>query len=107
MSGKGPYQTRAEYRWFRIWEYFLAYSTIISRQGGASCYQIVLHKVYPIIYLSNNNRISMHSIALTAFPRSTVLKFLNWAEQAGPKASQNISDSYEVLRYEEFDDGPF
>lgn len=33
-------------RWFRIWEYFLAYSTIISRQGGASCYQIVLHKVY-------------------------------------------------------------
>lgn len=35
----------ANYRWFRIWEYFLAYSTITSRQGGASCYQIVLHKV--------------------------------------------------------------
>jgi hypothetical protein len=31
-------------RWFRIWEYFLAYSTITSRQGGATCYQIVLHK---------------------------------------------------------------
>ncbi|KAL2271921.1 hypothetical protein VTJ83DRAFT_1292 [Remersonia thermophila] len=31
-------------RWFRIWEYFLAYSTIISRQGSATCYQIVLHK---------------------------------------------------------------
>lgn len=32
-------------RWFRIWEFFLAYSTIISRQGSATCYQIVLHKV--------------------------------------------------------------
>ncbi|KAK9366265.1 S-adenosyl-L-methionine-dependent methyltransferase [Lipomyces kononenkoae] len=31
-------------RWYRIWEYFLAYSTIISRQGSASCFQIVLRK---------------------------------------------------------------
>lgn len=31
-------------RWFRIWEYFLASSTIISRQGSATCYQIVLRK---------------------------------------------------------------
>ncbi|KAF2759212.1 S-adenosyl-L-methionine-dependent methyltransferase [Pseudovirgaria hyperparasitica] len=31
-------------RWFRIWEYFLAYSTIISRQGSATCYQITLVK---------------------------------------------------------------
>ena len=30
--------------WFQIWEYFLAYSTIISRQGGATCYQITLVK---------------------------------------------------------------
>jgi hypothetical protein len=28
----------------QIWEFFLAYSTIISRQGSATCYQIVLHK---------------------------------------------------------------
>lgn len=28
----------------QIWEFFLAYSTIISRQGGASCYQITLVK---------------------------------------------------------------
>ena len=28
----------------KIWEYFLAYSTIISRQGSATCYQIVLVK---------------------------------------------------------------
>lgn len=31
-------------RWFRIWEFFLATSTIISRQGSATCYQIVLRK---------------------------------------------------------------
>ncbi|KAK9457579.1 S-adenosyl-L-methionine-dependent methyltransferase [Dipodascopsis uninucleata] len=31
-------------RWFRIWEFFLAYSTIISRQGSATCFQIVLRK---------------------------------------------------------------
>jgi cyclopropane fatty-acyl-phospholipid synthase-like methyltransferase len=31
-------------RWYRIWEYFLAISTIASRQGTASCYQITLVK---------------------------------------------------------------
>ncbi|KAH8598217.1 S-adenosyl-L-methionine-dependent methyltransferase [Bisporella sp. PMI_857] len=31
-------------KWFRTWEYFLAYSTITSRQGGATCYQIVCVK---------------------------------------------------------------
>ena len=28
----------------QIWEYFLAYSTIASRQGSATCYQITLVK---------------------------------------------------------------
>ncbi|KAJ3168224.1 hypothetical protein HDU88_001663 [Geranomyces variabilis] len=31
-------------RWFRTWEYFLAYSTIIARQGSATVYQLVCHK---------------------------------------------------------------
>ncbi|KAJ9195632.1 hypothetical protein DTO164E3_6708 [Paecilomyces variotii] len=31
-------------RWFRIWEYFLASSTIISRQGSATCWQLTLVK---------------------------------------------------------------
>ncbi|KAH7131904.1 cyclopropane-fatty-acyl-phospholipid synthase, partial [Dendryphion nanum] len=31
-------------RWYRIWEYFLAYSTISSRQGTATCFQITLVK---------------------------------------------------------------
>ncbi|GJJ13054.1 hypothetical protein Clacol_007303 [Clathrus columnatus] len=44
----------AEYgeRWFRIWVFFLAYSVLISRIGGASVFQITLHKnlnAYPRI----------------------------------------------------------
>jgi hypothetical protein len=31
-------------RWFRIWELFLAWSTIASRQGSATCYQMVVVK---------------------------------------------------------------
>ena len=31
-------------KWYRIWEYFLASSTIASRQGTATCYQITLVK---------------------------------------------------------------
>ncbi|CAI6341488.1 unnamed protein product [Periconia digitata] len=31
-------------RWYRIWEYFLAISTIASRQGTATCFQIVMVK---------------------------------------------------------------
>ncbi|ORX80379.1 S-adenosyl-L-methionine-dependent methyltransferase [Basidiobolus meristosporus CBS 931.73] len=31
-------------RWFRLWEVFLAWSTIISRQGSATCFQITAHK---------------------------------------------------------------
>lgn len=39
-------KVKAKYgtRWFRIWEYFLAYSTIASRQGTATCFQFVLVK---------------------------------------------------------------
>jgi sphingolipid C9-methyltransferase len=31
-------------RWFRIWNFFLAWSTIIARQGNAACFQVVLNK---------------------------------------------------------------
>ncbi|KAI0079182.1 sphingolipid C9-methyltransferase [Panus rudis PR-1116 ss-1] len=31
-------------RWYRIWVFFLAYSTIISRNGGCSVFQLTLHK---------------------------------------------------------------
>ncbi|KAI9739515.1 MAG: Sphingolipid C9-methyltransferase 2 [Cirrosporium novae-zelandiae] len=31
-------------RWFRTWEYFLAYSTIVARQGSSTCFQITLVK---------------------------------------------------------------
>jgi cyclopropane fatty-acyl-phospholipid synthase-like methyltransferase len=44
MANRDKVEAKYGKRWFRIWEYFLAYSTIISRQGSATCYQIVLHK---------------------------------------------------------------
>ena len=31
-------------RWYRIWNYFLAWSTIIAEQGSAACFQVVLNK---------------------------------------------------------------
>ncbi|MFW5968819.1 MAG: class I SAM-dependent methyltransferase [Persicimonas sp.] len=31
-------------RWYRIWHFFLAWSTIIARQGNAACFQVVLNK---------------------------------------------------------------
>ncbi|KAL0637743.1 Sphingolipid C9-methyltransferase 2 [Maublancomyces gigas] len=44
MANREKVEAKYGARWFRIWEFFLAYSTIISRQGSATCYQIVLHK---------------------------------------------------------------
>ncbi|GAA93398.1 uncharacterized protein L969DRAFT_96077 [Mixia osmundae IAM 14324] len=49
-------------KWFRIWSYFLAYSVITSRQGGASVFQITLHKnlnAYPRIN-GVTNHTSLH-----------------------------------------------
>jgi len=61
----------------QIWEYFLAYSTIISRQGSATCYQIVLVK----------NMNSLHRVegiptqhGLTQALASTRADLKTWAE---------------------------
>ncbi|KAK1769814.1 putative fatty acid methyltransferase [Phialemonium atrogriseum] len=44
MGNREKVESKYGSRWFRIWEFFLAYSTIASRQGTATCYQIVLVK---------------------------------------------------------------
>ncbi|KAI1916589.1 Sphingolipid C9-methyltransferase 2 [Ophidiomyces ophidiicola] len=44
MGNKDKVEAKYGKKWFRIWEYFLAYSTIISRQGSATCYQITMVK---------------------------------------------------------------
>ncbi|ERF77137.1 hypothetical protein EPUS_07678 [Endocarpon pusillum Z07020] len=44
MANREKVEAKYGNRWFRIWEYFLAYSTIISRQGSATCFQITLVK---------------------------------------------------------------
>ncbi|KAJ3224915.1 hypothetical protein HK099_007635 [Clydaea vesicula] len=45
--------------WFRRWEVFLAWSTVVARQGSATCYQIVCHKnsnKYDRVALQKSNR---------------------------------------------------
>ncbi|KAK2755502.1 Sphingolipid C9-methyltransferase 2 [Arachnomyces sp. PD_36] len=44
MGNRDKVEAKYGKRWFRIWEYFLAASTITSRQGGATCYQLTLVK---------------------------------------------------------------
>lgn len=44
MGNRDKVEAKYGKRWFRIWEYFLAYSTIVSRQGSATCFQITLVK---------------------------------------------------------------
>ncbi|KAJ3042020.1 hypothetical protein HDV00_008313 [Rhizophlyctis rosea] len=44
MKNKEYIVSKYGVRWFRIWEFFLAYSTIVARQGSATVYQIVAHK---------------------------------------------------------------
>ena len=44
IANQDKVKARYGVRWYRIWEYFLAYSTIVARQGSATCYQITLVK---------------------------------------------------------------
>jgi cyclopropane-fatty-acyl-phospholipid synthase len=44
MGNREKFEAKYGKRWFRIWEYFLAYSTIISRQGSATCWQLTMVK---------------------------------------------------------------
>jgi len=44
MGNQEKVEAKYGKRWFRIWEFFLAYSTITSRQGGATCFQLTMVK---------------------------------------------------------------
>lgn len=44
LANRDKVEAKYGKRWFRIWEFFLAYSTIVSRQGSATCFQITLVK---------------------------------------------------------------
>lgn len=44
MANKENVLSKYGKRWFRIWEFFLASSTIVARQGSATCYQITMRK---------------------------------------------------------------
>ncbi|KAI8578478.1 hypothetical protein K450DRAFT_247034 [Umbelopsis ramanniana AG] len=44
MENKEKITSKYGNKWFRVWEIFLSWSTIISRQGSATCFQIVANK---------------------------------------------------------------
>jgi cyclopropane fatty-acyl-phospholipid synthase-like methyltransferase len=44
LSNKSSVVATYGERWFRIWHFFLAWSTIIAEQGNAACFQVVLNK---------------------------------------------------------------
>ncbi len=44
LSNKEAVVAKYGERWFRIWHFFLAWSSIIARQGNAACFQLVLNK---------------------------------------------------------------
>ncbi|CAO3675351.1 unnamed protein product [Umbelopsis ramanniana] len=44
MENKEKISSKYGTKWFRVWEIFLSWSTIISRQGSATCFQIVANK---------------------------------------------------------------
>ena len=44
ISNKGAVKAAYGERWYRIWHFFLAWSSIIGAQGNAACYQVVLNK---------------------------------------------------------------
>lgn len=44
LANKDKVKAKYGDRWYRIWVLFLAWSVIVSRQGGATCWQIVCRK---------------------------------------------------------------
>ncbi|KAB5570590.1 S-adenosyl-L-methionine-dependent methyltransferase [Coniochaeta sp. 2T2.1] len=64
-------------RWYRIWLFFLGWSTIASRQGTATCYQIVLVK-----NINSSHRVSgiPTQFALNGALGTTKVDLKAWAE---------------------------
>jgi cyclopropane fatty-acyl-phospholipid synthase-like methyltransferase len=44
LSNRAAVVAKYGERWFRIWHFFLAWSTIIGAQGNAACFQVVANK---------------------------------------------------------------
>lgn len=44
LSNRGAILAAYGERWFRIWNFFLAWSVLVAEQGNAGCYQAVLNK---------------------------------------------------------------
>ncbi|KAL5612592.1 hypothetical protein BROUX41_004313 [Berkeleyomyces rouxiae] len=89
MGNRDKVEAKYGKRWFRIWEYFLASSTIVSRQGGATCYQITVVK-----NLNSTHRIDGvdSQWGLLGAIANTRANLANWASRMN-----NIRGSKDVL----------
>ncbi|EFX02966.1 cyclopropane-fatty-acyl-phospholipid synthase [Grosmannia clavigera kw1407] len=77
MGNRDKVEAKYGKRWFRIWEFFLAYSTIASRQGTATCFQIVMVK-----NINSTHRINgvKTQFGLGGALRSAKVNFAAWAK---------------------------
>lgn len=88
MGNKDLVEGKYGKRWFRIWEYFLAYSTIISRQGGATCFQITLVK-----NINSSHRIDgiKSQFELEGALKNSKTDFAAWAKANNTAASTDFT----------------
>jgi len=62
QKNRKPIEAKYGVRMYRLWNFFLAWSTIIARQGSATCFQITAHKnsnAFNRLGLSNPRRLSI------------------------------------------------
>lgn len=88
MGNKDLVEAKYGKRWFRIWEYFLAYSTIISRQGSATCFQITLVK-----NINSSHRVDgiKSQFELEGALKNSKTDFAAWAKANNTAASTDFT----------------
>lgn len=88
MGNKDLVEAKYGKRWFRIWEYFLAYSTIISRQGSATCFQITLVK-----NINSSHRVEgiKSQFELSGALKNSKTDFAAWAKANNTTASTDFT----------------
>ncbi|KAI9818208.1 MAG: Sphingolipid C9-methyltransferase 2 [Pycnora praestabilis] len=90
MANREKVEAKYGNRWFRIWEFFLAYSTIISRQGSATCFQITLVK-----NINSTHRVEgiPSQFGLSgALNASKVDRTMNTAKNTGGKVEEKVGN---------------
>lgn len=95
MGNRDKIEAKYGKRWFRIWEYFLAYSTIVARQGSATCFQIAcvknlnsVHRIEGTTY-----QYGIHGAIAAASVKQTAVKTANVINNVADKVSHVVGSS--------------